>query len=264
MNIILAPHLDDEIIGCFSVLDTIDTIIYFHDDYRGDFIDSVCNTLTHQLHLPDGKIKYVRFDTIKMLGYISNSDDTIYIPSKYDYHPLHRKVRKVGLALPGKKMFYSIEMNTPWLEEEEEPTAKRQLFIKMYPGEVKTLEKNDKYFLFKSIKPYDDIIFASVRFQWEGFHCWKDAPEEVPFLRNIHRHMFHFEVNVQQFGDDRDLEYFILSRKIQQWFKNQTWVVTTSCEMYAIAIKRWLEQEYPDRIVEVSCYEDGENGAKIK
>ena len=29
-----------------------------------------------------------------------------------------------------------------------------------------------------------------VRTTFEGFHCWPSAPNEVAFLRNVHRHLF--------------------------------------------------------------------------
>lgn len=257
MNVILAPHLDDEVLGCFGVLRDIDMVYFFTGDYRAD-----------ALHVKEP-------ERMVMLGYhlryarwsddiIFTPEDTIYIPSKYDYHPLHRRVRQIGLQLPGKKMFYSVEMNTPWLEEEESPLAKRELFKELYPSEVRTINKDDKYFLFQSIKPYDDIIWASVRFRKEGYHSWPAAPEEVKFLASTHRHMFHFQVDVQQFGDDRDLEFFILSRKIQTWFDGQNWEGRTSCEMFCFAIKRWLETEYPGRLIRVSVYEDGENGSIVE
>lgn len=247
MKIILAPHLDDEVIGCYSIWSTLDRIYYFHQDYRA-------NTLPDGRYMPWGS---GTADTI-------SEQDTVYLPSKYDMHPLHRRVRCIGLSLPGKKFFYNVEMNVPWLQEENNPKGKRRFFKNLYPLEYETINKSDKYFLFKSIQPFDDIIWAVIKFQREMYHCWAGAPDEVSFLRNKHRHLFYFEVKIQQFGDDRDLEYFILSRKIQQWFDKQKWKEETSCEMFAMKIKVWLEVTYPDRLAEVSVFEDNENGALIQ
>ena len=33
-HIVLAPHLDDEVIGCYSVWDKINKVVYFTKDYR--------------------------------------------------------------------------------------------------------------------------------------------------------------------------------------------------------------------------------------
>ncbi len=253
MKVILAPHGDDEILGCFSILDQIDRIVYFTYDYR----------VENQIIVADHRYIGIHGFVANYLADLSYQD-TLYLPSKYDYHPLHREVRRTGLGWPGKKMFYSVEMNTPWLEEETDPVGKRALFEKLYPGEVATISKSDKYFLFKSIQPFDDLIWATVRFTREFFHRWPAAPAEVAFLANRHRHLLHFEVRLQQFGDDRDVEYFILTRKVQAWFDDLEWPESTSCEMIAIKMKWWLETTYRDRQVQVSVYEDTENGCVIE
>ena len=252
MHVVLAPHLDDEIIGCYSVLDKVDLVLYFSVDYRAD---------QNQDQRP-GRILYVPAGEWSLPQITTH--DTVYIPSQFDYHPLHRKVRRVGLSLPGHKMFYSVEMNTPWLEEEADPEGKRNLFEKMYPGEVATISKSDKYFLFKSIQPFDSVIWASVRFTKPFIHHWPDAPEEVSFLAHPHRHLFHFQVDVQQFDGDREIEYLQLSSRVQTWFKTQIWGSSTSCEGFASRIKLWLETVYVDRKVRVSVYEDGENGVVLE
>ena len=140
-HIIIAPHLDDEIIGCYSILDKIDLIIYHTKDYRETAIKD--------------NPKYIHFGTF-LYNYTLHKSCTIYLPSKYDYHPRHNYLTQVYKKYKCKKMYYSVEMNVPWLEEEEDPGSKQALFDKLYPDEDM---KSDKYFLFKSIKPYDDIIY---------------------------------------------------------------------------------------------------------
>lgn len=251
-NVILAPHLDDEIIGCFSILKKGDIVFYFKDDYRAVDLNRRGYPWTYEFL---GEDEYP--DLLP--------DDVLYIPSRYDYHPLHRVVNRIAVDIKhSHKMWYSVEMNTPWLQEEEHPKEKLDLFQKMYPREVESICKNDKYFLFKSIEPFDELIWASIKFQRELFHCWIDAPPEVGFLRNLHRHIFFFEVDVQQFGDDRDLEYFILRKKVMQWFDSQTFSQRTSCEMFARAVREFLLIEYPGRQVCVSVFEDDENGCRVE
>ena len=253
MNIVFAPHLDDEIIGCYSVLQDIDLIVYFTKDYREESLQAVKNKRKFF-----GKVvTYMHFDSWDKQ---TTEEDIIYLPSKYDYHPEHKKVRNIGLSFLGKKMFYSVEMNVPWLEEEIDPTTKEEVFDLYYPAESML---NDKYWLFKSIKSYDDIIFASIKLQFEQFHCWPNAPEEVGFLRAKHRHIFHLTVNIQQFQDDRDIEYFLFQREVQELKDTIEWKENTSCEMFSIQLKRKLEVKYPNREIQVSLFEDGENGAII-
>lgn len=153
LHVVFAPHLDDEVIGCFSVWSKINIVVYFTKDYREEIVlekikamkEAGAKVPTYS-HIDDFKVEHLR----KL--------DTIYLPSRFDFHPLHREVRNKYLLLPCKKMFYSIDMNTPWNEEEEKPEAKLALLQHLYPGED-LFEKNAKYYLFNSVKPYDEIFY---------------------------------------------------------------------------------------------------------
>lgn len=96
-------------------------------------------------------------------------------------------------------------------------------------------------------------VFCTLEF--EAYHWWADAPDQVAFLRNKHRHVFHVraEKGVQHYN--RDVEFIGLKRKLQQALdaKSENW----SCEQWAA----WLMKEFTLDRVEVS--EDGENGAVI-
>lgn len=248
-NIILAPHLDDEVIGCYSVLPIIDRILYFKADHRVVSIAS--------------DPRYREWSVGEELA-ITDAD-TVYMPSSFDLHPLHRKVRRLGLNLEGAKRFYSVEMNTPWLEEEEDPEGKRALLARMYAGEALL----EKWWRFRSIQSFDEVIWASVLLTFEAKHRWRDAPVVVDFLRNSHRHLFHVRTDVQQMDGDRELEYFILRSVVKtvlddilqvEWKEDGM-----SCEALARAIKRRLEgSAFSDRLVRVAVHEDGENGCVVE
>ena len=55
-----------------------------------------------------------------------------------------------------------------------------------------------------------------VNLQVEGFHCWEDAPVEVDFLRDRHRHIFHIECRMTVNHSNRDVEFILLKRAIEQ------------------------------------------------
>lgn len=55
-----------------------------------------------------------------------------------------------------------------------------------------------------------------ITFQVEGFHCWPEAPDEVGFLRERHRHIFHFTCTKEVMHDDRDTEFILLKRRIEE------------------------------------------------
>lgn len=107
-----------------------------------------------------------------------------------------------------------------------------------------------------------------VSFQLEGIHTYYDAPEEVSFLRNPHRHMFHFSVWLEVFHNERDIEFIMFKRELEHLYThgaNYTLQLNNlSCENLAEELIDYIKLQYPNRncIVEVS--EDGENGAVLE
>jgi len=97
-----------------------------------------------------------------------------------------------------------------------------------------------------------------------GFHKWIDAPDEVAFLRNEHRHVFHVKVSVVAAHGDRDVEFFILKRNLSlhcERFAGQSFLY--SCEQLASRLGALLQKDrYKVQWIEVS--EDGENGARVE
>lgn len=105
-------------------------------------------------------------------------------------------------------------------------------------------------------------VFATTQF--EAYHHWEDAPDQVHFLRNTHRHIFHVKVTLDVEHDDRDIEFIMLKHDIERYTKevfHRANLDQSSCEMMAQALHRHLLLcEYDDPMtIEVS--EDGENGA---
>jgi len=96
--------------------------------------------------------------------------------------------------------------------------------------------------------------------QFEGFHCWPDAPEEHKYLRDLHRHMFHVRVEIET-TSDRQVEFIELKRAVEEnlrfWHSTQD-VRTWSCETWA----RHIFNSFSG-VVLVSVSEDDENGAIV-
>jgi len=97
-----------------------------------------------------------------------------------------------------------------------------------------------------------------------GYHLWADAPDEVSFLRNNHRHLFYVCLEVAVKHLDREVEFFILKKQLND-FIDRHWSeghFASSCEMIAQSIlEHFTAQHYHVRRVSVS--EDNENGATI-
>jgi hypothetical protein len=113
-----------------------------------------------------------------------------------------------------------------------------------------------------------------VTFQKEGIHKYPAAATDpslatgdeydVSFLATPHRHVFHFNVAVQVFHNDRDIEFI----QFKRWLENQysqgiLELNFKSCEMMSDDLFEIIASRYPDRDIEITVSEDGENGATI-
>ena len=113
-----------------------------------------------------------------------------------------------------------------------------------------------------------------VRFQKEGVHCYPAAATDpalatgdaydVSFLASPHRHIFHFEVTIQVFHNDRDIEFIQFKRWLENLYAGGTLELNyKSCEMISDELYDQIAARYPDRNIVINVSEDGENGAVI-
>jgi len=113
-----------------------------------------------------------------------------------------------------------------------------------------------------------------VRFQKEGIHKYPAAATDpalatgdeydVSFLATPHRHIFHFNVAIEVFHNDRDIEFIQFKRWLENLYKGGTLELNyKSCEMISDDLYEVIATRYPDRNIEITVSEDGENGATI-
>lgn len=109
------------------------------------------------------------------------------------------------------------------------------------------------------------MVSVKIQTQFEDFHCWPDAPEEVDFLRSNHRHIFKVSVKIEVNHDDREIEFFILQRQVNNIIETSVKPMEQrkSCEDMAEVIMDYLEVIYPSRFIEVEVSEDGENSSIV-
>ena len=113
-----------------------------------------------------------------------------------------------------------------------------------------------------------------VTFQREGIHKYPGADTDptlatgdeydVSFLGYPHRHIFHFKVAIQVFHNDREIEFIQFKRYLENLYG--TGVIDLdyqSCEMISDGLYEHIATRYPDRDIEITVSEDGENGATI-
>lgn len=101
-------------------------------------------------------------------------------------------------------------------------------------------------------------VWVTTRF--EGWHRWKDAPDECAYLRDYHRHLFHIRLEVAVTGNNREVEFIGLKACLDEYlrFRYAGQRFESSCEQIA--------EDLLKRFEAVSCEvsEDGENGATVR
>ena len=106
------------------------------------------------------------------------------------------------------------------------------------------------------------------KIELDGLHNWPDAQAvfpEVRFLANMHRHKWYITAKKAVNHDDRDVEFIMFGRDIEQWLSHTYYNLESrthefgakSCEMLAKEIMEEFNCVY------VSVFEDGENGAEV-
>lgn len=103
-----------------------------------------------------------------------------------------------------------------------------------------------------------------ISWQFVGFHQWKDALDEVDFLKYKHRHLFKVKVWIEIAEDDREIEFFMFQRFMKEQYQDEIDFGNQSCEMISHDMNQYIISEYPDRNVKISISEDGENGTYIE
>jgi len=113
-----------------------------------------------------------------------------------------------------------------------------------------------------------------VTFQKEGIHKYPAAASDfnlktgdeydVSFLGTPHRHIFHFNVAIEVFHNDRDIEFIQFKRWLENLYKGGTLELNyKSCEMISDDLYEVIATRYPERNIEITVSEDNENGATI-
>ena len=108
-----------------------------------------------------------------------------------------------------------------------------------------------------------------VTFQREGIHRFPAAATDsnladVAFLANEHRHIFHFNISIEVFHNDRDIEFIQFKRWLESLYQSTLELNYKSCEMISDDLYQTIAGRYPGRDIEITVSEDGENGATIR
>jgi len=148
--IIIAPHPDDEIIGCYSILTNKDLspIIIYTENISNERREEA-------LKLKDSvsNIKIQLFQKT-IPGHLLNPNNIYYFPDpSYEFHPAHRMSGAIGETFLREMkyniIFYNVNMQAPYIFEVKNKDEKKKLLDEVYPSQKSLWEFDAKYYLFE-------------------------------------------------------------------------------------------------------------------
>lgn len=144
-RIIIAPHPDDEIIGCFEAMRDHAIIIYDGDTPK----ERREEALKLRKHYPQIKQLFQK----SIPPQLKNSINMFYFPDPvYEVHPLHRYWGCIGeqMAREGAfVIFYNTTMTAPYIHEVGNVNKKEAILNEVYESQKSLWRYEKKYVLFE-------------------------------------------------------------------------------------------------------------------
>lgn len=285
--LIIAPHRDDELIGCYEMITKaedviIDILFLFSDNdwnvgITVDDFDNIRYMHNAMLIEPSNMKEWENvFDHIEKS--CKKDYDHIAVPNISDNHISHKLVNiAVKTFVPLEKiMYYQVEMNVARPLSSASSGSKKHFLERYYARRYESL-KSDKYHLFESMEASDHKRYIHCGFQLKGKHYWPGATGKYgEELSKEHGHNFSFLLMVEVFHNEREIEFLEFRDEIEEFVRTlppfsilipRAPVVRTpssmSCESMGTKIMEYVFKHYPKREIKVSVFEDEFNGATV-
>lgn len=155
MIVIIAPHPDDELIGCYEIIQNAKENIDILYSIRKFDSERYNEAKVLPLKFSDKIItqRFVTNFTNTIKEYILSENLTYYFPDPiYETHPIHRRYGAEGEILLRKGydvIFYSTNMNAPYIHEVDDSKEKENLLNSIYPSQKDLWKFEKKYVLFE-------------------------------------------------------------------------------------------------------------------
>jgi len=145
-NIIIAPHADDEVIGCYEIIMNERSIVIYTNNghsHRGEEATKLKATtmISEQLFNKD------------IPTFLMDPKYTYYFPDPiYETHPDHRRWGSFGEQMVRNGfdvVFYSTNMQAPYIHEVQDYSGKLKLLNNTYMSQKSLWEYDHRYYLFE-------------------------------------------------------------------------------------------------------------------
>jgi hypothetical protein len=161
--IIFAPHIDDETIGCHSLLvkGAVTRVYYFFEFDK----ERVNEGLAASYKFGFTPFIVSNLDTFKNASKkynpIFDPDITILVPRIDDHHPAHKMVNRMAKGVFSNLLFYSIDMNSGATQYRESDRKKAHLYH-LYPSQKQYFDDCPQCYQFEHISETDGVDFGGL------------------------------------------------------------------------------------------------------
>jgi LmbE family N-acetylglucosaminyl deacetylase len=159
---IVAPHGDDEIVGCHNILakGLVNTVLYPAEVMKELGVAVAVKEFGF-------RSEEATFDNIQNITrYARELGGCVFFPDPiYEWHPDHRKFAAMGeqlLHIFPNIVFYNVNMTAPYIRKVTQPHVKRKALDFCYSMKKSLWEYDHKYFLFEGynqwVTPKNNLI----------------------------------------------------------------------------------------------------------
>jgi len=156
--IIFAPHIDDETIGCHSLLlkGEVTSVYYFFEFYNQRINEGIRASYKFGF-IPFFVTTLNKFKAeSKRYSPIFASDVSILVPRIDDHHPAHKAINRMAKEIFSNLLFYSIDMNAGALSYNESDRKKDHLY-QIYPSQKQYFDDHPQCYQFEHISKVDGV-----------------------------------------------------------------------------------------------------------
>lgn len=188
--LIVAPHIDDETIGCYSWFRRPNThidVLWLYEKsptrlVEGNRLLQFQSEVGVQLQVNALAKSVTEAEAIRDLELSRYTE--VLVPSLRDNHAAHKKASRDWRIWA--TLFYSVDMVNGIPLPQESALAKRELLDRFYPSQKMLWALDAKYYLFESIHKRDYDAF--VHFEHSGV-TWKVNPDDLKALQDTLRRL---------------------------------------------------------------------------